>query len=388
MRKNVIDDKKVVRYESFGGIVGLNNPPTLVFVDREFMKEMGYESSELWQQQRNYLSAPTEVHFNITNACPMSCRHCTSDSGSRSSGDLSNEDIKKAIDVLSEMKVFHIAFGGGELFERTDAIDIAEYASSKGIVPNATTNGYYITTPLAEKCKVFGQINISIDGIGSKYGVIRGVDSFEYADRAAKLLVEAGVNTGINCMVTNANFDDLEEVVAYAADIGMKEVLFLRLKPSGRAKAIYDKYKLTQEQNKLFYRSLMRMARKYKINLQVDCSFIPHICYHNPPEKVMKLLGIEGCEGGNVLLGVRHDGLINACSHYPSYYENIHKLPHMWNEHEHFKQFRERHITDETCIKCNYFKLCRGGCPLFSEFITGDFNAPDPECPIIRQRQL
>lgn len=278
-------DTKVVRYEPFGGIIGLRDPPALVYVDRKYMKNLGYTDSPLWHRRQAYLSAPTEVHFNITNSCPLNCRHCTSNSGDLLERELSLDQIKQAIDILAEMRVFHIAFGGGELFARPDAIEIAEYAVTKGIVPNATSNGYYMTEALAQKCRLFGQINISLDGIGEKYGIVRGTDNFDKADAALKMLVAAGVNTGINCMATKANFDTLEEVVAYAEQLGLKEVLFLRLKPSGRALQIYREYKLTQEQNIEFFPFLMRMARQYRPLLQVDCSFIPNICYHRPSRK-------------------------------------------------------------------------------------------------------
>jgi radical SAM protein with 4Fe4S-binding SPASM domain len=376
-------NQKIVRYEPFGGIVGIQDPPALVYVDRQAMRELGYQDSPLWHGSQKYLSAPTEVHFNITNQCPLNCRHCTSDSGNQLPDEMTTAEIKKAIDVLAGMKVFHIAFGGGELFSRPDAIELASYASAKGIVPNATSNGYYMTPELAEKCRVFGQINISIDGVGDHYGIIRGTDNFRQADLALKTLIAAGVNTGINCLATRKNFDLLEEVVAYADQLQLTEVLFLRLKPSGRAREIYHEYKLDQEQNRQFFPFLMKMAKKYHPLLQVDCSFIPNICYHHPSKKTMNVLGIEGCEGGNILLGLRPDGWMNACSHYPQYFEDILKLPELWHEHNHFQQFRERQITDQDCLKCRYFKICRGGCPLFAEFLGGDFNLPDPECPVL-----
>jgi len=376
---------EVVRFEHFGGIIGINNPPSLVFVDQQYMKELGYDHSTLWSNNEKHLSAPTEVHFNITNRCPLSCRHCTTSANSHAEKEMSLPEIKKVIDSLAEMKVFHIAFGGGELFSRADAIEIAQYARSKNIIPNATTNGYYMTRELAEKCTVFGQINVSMDGIGDRYGVIRGVDAFEQADRAIRLLAAAGVNTGINCVVTKDNFDFLEEVVAYASRLGLREVLFIRLKPSGRATEIFEQHKPTLEQNKKFFPFLISMAKKYKLNIQADCSFIPHICYHKPSAKIMQLFGVDGCQGGNLLLGVRHDGYFNACSHYKDYFEDVKGLAAVWNEYPHFKQFRERKITEDQCSKCNYFSVCKGGCPLFSEYETGDFNKPDPDCPALEE---
>jgi len=380
-----MNDQKV-RYESFGGIIGLREPPALVYVNHAYLRKLGYPGSPLWHSRRSHLSAPTEVHFSITNRCPLHCRHCTADSGPERAGELTTGEIKAALDVLAKMQVFHVALGGGELFARPDAIEIAEYALSLDIVPNATSNGYYMTPELARQCRVFGQINISLDGIGDSYGVIRGADNFDRADRALRLLAEAGVTTGINSVVTRANFDRLREVVAHAHELGLREVLLLRLKPSGRARQIYDDYKLTPDQAKQLFPLVLRLAREFKPVIQVDCSFVPMICYHKPSRQTMRLLGIEGCEGGNILLGMRPDGRVNSCSHYPDYYESIFTLPRLWEEHEHFKRFRARRITSGYCVRCRYGGICRGGCPLFAMYASGDFDLPDPECPVLIER--
>ncbi len=381
---------KKVRYESFGGIVEMENPPLLAFVDKDFMKDIGYQNSVLWNNTIDHLSAPTEVHFAITNKCPLRCNYCAASAGKTMLGELSTNKLKRAIDILAKMNVFHVALGGGELFERQDAIEIAEYCRSRGIVPNATINGYHMSSKLAEKCRVFGQLNVSMDGIGSKYNINRGGENIFYrVDQAIKNLVNAGVAVGINTVVTRRNFDTLEEIVAYAQELNLKEILFLRLKPAGRGRDIYFEYRPTHEQNKRLFPLLMKWANKYDPLLQVDCSLTPHICYHNPSKNIMNFFGIEGCTGGNILLGIRPDGYINACSHYPKYYKGVFNLPEMWQKNEHFKIFRnrKRKINDADCLNCPYFSVCYGGCPLFSEFLKGDFNLPDPECPILVERK-
>ena len=67
-------EKKVprVRYEQFGGIVSNEDPPFLAFVDRAYMRELGYTETPLWSEPEapiRRLSAPTEVHFACTNRC-------------------------------------------------------------------------------------------------------------------------------------------------------------------------------------------------------------------------------------------------------------------------------------------------------------------------------
>jgi len=51
------------RYESFGGIVSSIDPPFPAWVDKQFMRELGYEHSPLWKEKSPYLSAPAEGPF-------------------------------------------------------------------------------------------------------------------------------------------------------------------------------------------------------------------------------------------------------------------------------------------------------------------------------------
>ena len=57
-----------VRFESFGGIVALERPPLLAFVDQAFLRRLGFREHPRWGEARSTLSAPTEVHMTLTRA--------------------------------------------------------------------------------------------------------------------------------------------------------------------------------------------------------------------------------------------------------------------------------------------------------------------------------
>ncbi|MHC4411678.1 MAG: radical SAM protein [Planctomycetota bacterium] len=186
------------RFENFGGIIAGERPPFLAFVDRDYMRELGLAESPLWEtddKSIGLLSAPTEVHFAITNECSAKCPHCYMGAGQKDAGQLDTESLKRALDILADMNVFHVALGGGEALERPDLFEIAEYARTKEIVPNLTVSGMGITPDIAQKMKIFGQVNVSIDGIGDRYSIFRGKDMFAIADKALDMLVTAGVPT-------------------------------------------------------------------------------------------------------------------------------------------------------------------------------------------------
>jgi radical SAM protein with 4Fe4S-binding SPASM domain len=374
------------RYENFGGIISNESPPFLAFVDREYMRELGLGPSPLWEgadETVGLLSAPTEVHFAVTNRCSAGCAHCYMDGGERDRGELDTVSFKSALDILAGMGVFHIALGGGEALERDDLFEIAAYAREVGLVPNLTVSGLRITPEVAGKLKIFGQVNISMDGVGGLYGVYRGKNMFEEADRAFDFLNQAGVPTGINCVVGRENFDGLEALFRYSKKKKLNEIEFLRLKPSGRGQSLYMESRTTFEQNITLAPKLAKWSRKYKITAKIDCSFVPMYCYHRPPVEVLEGMATYGCEAGNVLLGIRSDGSVSGCSFLAGTGQTVFHLPAGYSDREGcFKQMRswvDRAV--EPCLSCEYLKICKGGCHGVSQYVTGNYDAPDPDCP-------
>ena len=370
------------RMESFGGILALEDPPLLVHVDRDFMRGLGHEPSPLWQQQESHLlSAPLEVHFSVTNACSLGCRHCYTDSGERDAGELSAEAFRKAVDLLAGMGVFHMALGGGEALERPDFFELASYVRARGIVPNLTTNGLLMTREIAARCRIFGQVNISIDGIDSLQGAGRDPDALEQAVRGVDLLLEAGVKVGLNCVVARQSFDLLPGVFSFAAERGLTDLELLRLKPTGRGTQAYFYRRLTPAQNREFYPMIRDLSLQHGVPAKIDCSFVPMFCWHRPDKTLMEQFSVYGCEAGNVLLGVRSDGRFAGCS-FLAGEESIFELPRLWNGSAHLSRLRS--WTDrapEPCRSCSYLDICKGGCRAVSRFVAGDLYAPDPECP-------
>ena len=233
------------RLESFGGVLALENPPMLVHVDRDFMRGLGCEPSPLWEKpETSLLSAPLEVHFSVTNACSRRCGHCYMDSGERDAGEMRAEDFRKAIDLLAEMGVFHIALGGGEALERPDFFELASYVRACGIVPNLTTNGLLMTKETAAKCRISAR-SMSASMARTLREAGQEDDALAGRVRAVDLLLEAGVNVGLNWVVTRQNFDQLTGVFSFAGHRGLTDVEFLRLKPTGRGKLDYFERRLT-----------------------------------------------------------------------------------------------------------------------------------------------
>ena len=379
------------RFENFGGIIASEDPPFLAYVDRDFMRGIGLEESPSWKEgneEVGLLSAPTEVHLAATNRCPLGCEHCYMSSDRPEPGEMDTETFKGALRALADMGVFHVALGGGEALTRPDLFELAHYARSLGIVPNLTVSGAIMSAEIAERMNVFGQVNVSLDGVGALYGVHRGVAGFEKASRAIDLLRAASVATGINCVVGRNNFDGIPQLFDLAAEKGVNEIEFLRYKPAGRGAASYLTHRTTYEQNVRLVPLLMEQSERTGVVAKIDCSFMPMLAIHGPPPEVLQRMATYGCEAGNVLLGIRSDGMVSGCSFLSSEGLGISSLSKEWLSDPHLVKMRTFvEKAPEPCRSCDYLSICKGGCHAVALHLVGDPHAPDPDCPRVVRYQ-
>jgi radical SAM protein with 4Fe4S-binding SPASM domain len=382
---------RAFRYERFGGIAHLERPRALVFVDRDRARSLGHAGSPLWEGSDHLdqvLSGPLEAHLQLTNRCDAGCQGCytgATPEGARNEWGLA--EWRRAIDALAEQGVFHLALGGGESALLPWLGEIAGYARERGLVPNLTTSGLYDDEVLARLCgwaPTFGQINVSIDGVGDDYAKVRGFDGFARADRAVVALRKVTRHVGINCVVTRESFDALDRVFAYARSRRLREVELLRFKPSGRGSKVYESLRCTDEQHRALVPRVLKLARKFRLRVRLDCSYTPMITHHRIDKRLMRWMAIYGCAGGDLLVGAKASGALTACSFAPPVSTSVDGLGNYWQSEEAFGPFRRWRQAEEPCRSCEYHALCRGGCRVVSAHVAGDPSAPDPECPRVQ----
>ena len=385
-----------VRYERFGAIVQLVAPRALVFVDRAYARDAlrPATSPAAWRAPETalgeaVLSAPLEAHLQLTNRCGAGCKGCytgASPEGLRDEWGL--VEWSRAIDALAEAGVFHVALGGGESAVLPWLGELADHARRRGIVPNLTTSGLEGLDALVAIADRFGQINVSLDGLGATYARVRGFDGFARADAAIERLRAAKTEVGINVVVTRENFEELPAIFAYAARRRLSEVELLRFKPSGRGARAYRDLRCTDAQHRAFLPAILAAAKQHAVRVKVDCSYTPMIAHHAPDPALLAQLCVYGCTGGDFLVGAKAGGQLTACSFAApppvdadGARPRIDALATYWDRPDAFGAFRTWRAAAEPCASCTYHALCRGGCKVVSAHVTGDLASPDPECP-------
>src|SRR5262249_56969 len=171
-------------------------PRALVFVDRDYARRTiaMREPPAVWRDAETALgaqplSAPLEAHLQLTNRCTAGCTGCytgASERGAPNGWGLAG--WMRANDAPADGGVFHVALGGGESAVLPWLGELAAHARRRGIVPNLTTSGLDGLDRLVAIADRFGQINVSIDGVGASYAAVRGFDGFARADAAVRAL--------------------------------------------------------------------------------------------------------------------------------------------------------------------------------------------------------
>jgi radical SAM protein with 4Fe4S-binding SPASM domain len=361
-----------VRVEDFGAIVAIDQPAMLLHVDKAFARALGVADEARWSQPLGHLSAPTEVHVLLTGRCHAGCPRCYVDA-TPDGAERPVTEVKRWLTRLAKLGVFHVALGGGESLLRDDLFEIAEHARRVGLVPNLTTSGIGMSDEVARRCRVFGQVNVSLDGLGASYASSRGYDGSARALKALEQLVGAGVPAGVNYVLSRSTIDSVEETLAAVGARQGNEVEFLRLKPTGRAAATYLAERLTEgEGRSLLPRLLAASAAVPGVKLKVDCSLVPMLCATDPSPAALRALGVTGCEAGNVLAAVAPEAI-----------GSVDTLVDGWRSSAALGRWRSwTRGAPEPCASCAYRDTCRGGCKAVSRFFyDGDPWHPDPECP-------
>lgn len=374
-----------LRYEDFGAIVALEAPPALVHIDQTLTRSLGYPEAARWAAPTGWLSAPTEVHLMTTNRCDAGCPGCYT-SAVPDGADPETSELEHALERLAEAGVFHVALGGGEALLRPDLFRVAARARELGLVPNLTTSGLGLTERLAEACRVFGRVHVSLDGLGATYRRSRGYAGDEVALRALRRLSAAGVACGVNYVLSRHTWEALDDTLAAVGEAGGDEVELLRYKPAGRGADGYDEAKLTPEQGLALWPRLVALAAAHPaVDLKLDCSFVPFLCAASPPVEQLERFGVYGCEAGHALSAVTAELRATPCSFIDEAVGDVDALVDGWDDDPALLRWRRYHAeAPQPCRDCEYRPVCKGGCRVVAKHVLGDWFAPDPECPRVR----
>lgn len=345
---------KSIRPESFGALLFSEKPGYVAYLNKSTAKLMKIKNDDNIILPENIFSFPMDAHFALTTRCNLFCKGCYNTIASDENCDIDFEKAKRIIDNLSKMKVFSVSFGGGEPTLHPQLFEIAQYARSKNILPNITTNGVNMTADMAKRMKVFGNVHLSLHAMRDK----------EHLENAARLLKKAGVKQiGLNLLLSAETINNIESIFKWAKSLGFHKVLCLRYKFTEKNKTITE-LSIDDSYQKVF-EDIMHFGGKYRIKVMADCSALQEFAgYNQISEKLLYYFDTNGCQGGNAYIAITAQGMVKPCSFWEEAFFDAETMTQEdWLYNEKIVAFRNaRH--SEHCNNCEHFKLCNGGCRL------------------------
>lgn len=161
---------------------------------------------------------PEVVSINLTPACNQRCKYCEIGAGKVKVVKplLTEGDVKWIIDQMADQGIPLLSMGGGEPLLVPWLWEILEYADMKGIKTELVTNGMRVPDLTPEQVGLLrktSNISVSIDSINAGHeDYIRGVDgALKKQMEAIKLLRFGGIPFSIATVLSNINYQDLEE---------------------------------------------------------------------------------------------------------------------------------------------------------------------------------
>lgn len=346
-----------MRREWFGGVVYSENPGFTAFVDGRAADELGMAPAGGLEE--GLFSAPLDVHLSLTTRCTLRCRGCYAIGRDEPGRDMPVDLARAILDRLAAMNVFAVAIGGGEPLLHPHLFDVAAWCRQREMVPNLTTNGLAVDAAVAAACRVFGSVHVSCHE-PAEIGRL---------EEPIRRLKAAGVDVGLNVLVSAPTYDGLPRIWAWCARQGLSRILVLKFKVSGCNRACAD-MALDPSQEQALIPLVRRLARRYGIMPMLDCSLFPALARSRPKRRDLEFFDVRGCVGGRAILAVTADGRFKPCSFCETPCGDALGLTReTWMRNEGLAAFR-RVRGEGLCEGCGYGDLCMGGCRV----------APTPWC--------
>ncbi len=327
---------------------------------------------------------PLVMSWNVTRECNMKCSHCYINATDKKLTDeLSTQEGKNLMDQICQVSKPLLILSGGEPLLRPDIYELIQYGASKSLKMGLGSNGSFIDDIVAAKLKAAGiaTVSISLDShIPAQHDEFRGVvGAWEKAVNACKSLRKNNVLVQVNTTLTQQNYNQIDDIMSLAEEIGVENFHMFFLVPTGRGTKLEDIS--PQKYEDMITKTFAKVA-KHKLNVRPSCA--PQFM------RIAKGMGLDmrqwirGCLAGLYYCRIYPNGDVTPCPYLPIKLGNVREksFKEIWFDSPIFKALRDPNSLKGKCRECEYRALC-GGCRaraygLSSDFIDycGDLHVP------------
>lgn len=335
------------------------------------------------------------IQWHLTEKCNLKCSHCyqTGESISELSRTEITVTIREISDMLTSWKQSYdvdftqsVNVTGGEPLLRNDLYEILSVFKHIGFDTYLLTNGILIDDAKARNLYHAGVkgVQVSIEGPENIHDKIRGKHSFSASLRGIKSLLNAGIRVTLNVTVSRLNAVYLIDMIALSIGLGVHELGFSRLVPSGRGSSLISEM-LDRSSVKKLYDEVFSTDSANGLEIVTGDPVASQ--FRNQPEnRDLGNIPLGGCAAGVSGLTIMPDGTVVPCRRLPVSLGNVRKdsLREIWSVSDILNDLRDRNKYKGKCGSCKKWANCRG-CRAIAYFHSvakgrGDILASDPQC--------
>ncbi len=317
---------------------------------------------------------PLVMSWNVTRECNMKCSHCYINATDKKlDNELTTQEAKRLMDQIYQVSRPLLILSGGEPLLRPDIFELISYGSKIGLKMGLGSNGSLIDEPMAKKLKDAGitTVSISIDSnVPEQHDEFRGVaGAWIKAVQACKALRKNNVLVQVNTTLTQQNYNQIDDIMSLAENIGVENFHLFFLVPTGRGTKLTD---ISPEKYEEMITKSFSKTANHKLNVRPSCA--PQFM------RIAKGMGLDmrqwirGCIAGLYYCRIYPNGDITPCPYLPIKLGNIREksFKEIWFDSNVFKDLREPNKLKGKCGDCEYRGIC-GGCRARAYGLSNDF---------------
>ncbi len=349
------------------------------------------------------------VVWNITRRCNLHCAHCYI--AAVNQPDPEELDSRTALEVVDQLAAYGVPvllLSGGEPLARGDILDIARYATSRGLRVGLSTNGTLLTPEVTAALKKAGvsYVGVSIDGPEQVNDHFRGSrGAFSRALEGIRAALAQGFRVSLRFTLTRYNHRYLGQVFDLVERERIPRVCIYHLAYAGRGARISSRADLSPQETRQavdlclertqHLRARGLEAEVLTVDNHADAAYLAFRLLEERPGQARDALRLMLRNGGNAsgvgigAIGPRGDVHADQFSHHRSF-GNVRRRPfgHIWEDTSDpvmaGLKSRPRPLEGR-CATCPALPLCNGNLRVRAETATGNLWGPDPACYLTDQ---
>lgn len=338
------------------------------------------------------------LDFEFTHGCDHACGHCYNVWGAKegdpqggyAKGQLKGDRFLGMIQkAITQSGARHVTITGGEPLLHKQALPAIELIGTLVHTMQIITNGSHITQEVA---RTFARANMRsaqltlLSADPAKHDELKGAACFDETVRAALTLREHGIPVQVCFVAMRANWQDFEEVFELCHLLGVSQISYNRMSPTGGAVHHINNLMPEVEHVRQNLEVAQRLGERYSMRVATAMPIPPCLIRMERFPWVDFGFCSTGTESPN--LTIDSLGVVRSC--------NLSSHPLGNIAHEDWAAIHERILTyqdefrgrvPEICKGCMYERSCQGGCKESAFATFGDTAHPEPFLHMARSPQ-